>query len=283
MRIVTLSENTVSENSGLAMRLSGGLGEWGLSILVEADDYKILLDTGASISAIRNAELMGIDLSGVDKIVLSHGHSDHTGGLRDVMRKMKKKVEIIAHPDVWASKYARIGNGPYIYAGIPFQRDELENLGASFNLTKEPIWITKNIVASGEIPMTNEYEKIDPILYVKEKNEFRPDPLWDDQAIFIKDKKGLVIILGCCHWGIINTVNHAKKLTGVEKIHTIVGGTHLMGSSEDRLDFTVAELKASGIQKLGVSHCTGMAIAVKLAQAFGDKFFFNNAGTITEI
>ncbi|RZN73374.1 MAG: MBL fold metallo-hydrolase [Candidatus Methanolliviera hydrocarbonicum] len=283
MRIVTLSENTVSENSSPAVMLGGGLGEWGLSILVEADDYKILLDTGASISAVHNAELMGIDLSGVDKIVLSHGHFDHTGGLRDVLRKMKKKVEIIAHPDAWASKYVRIGKGPYVYGGIPFQRDELESLGASFNLTREPVWITENIVTSGEIPMTNEYEKIDPILYVKEKNEFRPDPLWDDQAIFVKDKKGLIIILGCAHRGIINTVNHAKKLTGVEKIHTIVGGTHLMGSSEDRLGFTVAELKASGIQCLGVSHCTGMAIAVKLAQVFGDKFFFNNAGTITEI
>jgi len=131
--------------------------------------------------------------------------------------------------------------------------------------------------------MTNEYEKIDPSLYVKEENEFRPDPLWDDQAIFIKTEKGLVVILGCAHRGIINTVNHAKKLTGVEKIYTIVGGTHLMGSSDDRLDFTISELKKSDIQKLGVSHCTGMAIAVKLAQAFGDIFFFNNAGTITEI
>ena len=241
MKIITLSENTVSENSHPAV-LMGGIGEWGLSILVEVDDQRILLDTGASISAVHNAELMKIDLSGVDKIVLSHGHYDHTGGLRDVLRTMKKKVELIAHPDAWASKYIRIGNGPYIDGGIPFQREQLESLGASFNLTKEPIWITENVVTSGEIPMLNEYEKIDPILYVKEENEFRPDPLWDDQAIFIKDKKGLVIILGCAHRGIINTVNHAKKLTGVEKIHTIVGGTHLMGSSEDRLDFTVAEL-----------------------------------------
>lgn len=278
MRITTLSENTVSENSCLAVMLGGGLGEWGLSVLVEADDQKILLDTGASISAVHNADLMGIDLSEVDKIVLSHGHSDHTGGLKDVLRKMRKAIEIIAHPDVWASKYA----GP-TYVGIPFQRDELESLGASFNLTREPVWITENIVTSGEIPMTNEYEKIDTILYVKEENEFRPDPLWDDQAIFIKTEKGLVVILGCAHRGIINTVNHAKKLTGVEEIYMVVGGTHLMGSSEDRLDFTVAELNKSGIQKLGVSHCTGMAITVKLAQAFGDRFFFNNAGTITEI
>jgi len=130
MRITTLSENTVSENSCLVVMLGGGLGEWGLSILVEADDQKILLDTGASISAVHNADLMGIDLSEVDKIVLSHGHFDHTGGLRDVLRKMKKKVEIIAHPDAWASKYVRIGKGPYVYGGIPFQKDDLESLGA---------------------------------------------------------------------------------------------------------------------------------------------------------
>ena len=293
MRIITLSENMVSEYSSPAImmgeygewnfRLLGGRGEWGLSILVEADDHRILLDTGSYGAAVHNAELMGIDLSRVDKIVLSHGHCDHTGGLREVLRKMRKNVEIIAHPAIWSSKYFRIDNGTYAYDGIPFQREELETLGASFNLSKEPVWITENVATSGEISMVTEYEKIDPIFYVKEKDEFHPDPLLDDQALFIKDKKGLVIILGCCHRGIVNTLNHAKKLTGVEKIYAIVGGTHLAGASKERLELTISELKTSDIQKLGVSHCTGMATSMKLAQVFGDKFFFNNAGTITEI
>ena len=282
MRIVTLSENTVSENSSPVV-LKAGIGEWGLSIMVEADGHNILLDTGANISAAHNAELMGIDLSRVDKIVLSHGHYDHTGGLRILLSKMRKEVEVIAHPDAWASKYVRFGEGPYVYGGIPFRKDQLESLGASFNLTKEPVWITENIVTSGEIPMVTEYEKIDTILYVKEKDEFHPDPLWDDQALFIKSEKGLVIILGCAHRGIINTLNHAKKLFGVEEVHTIVGGTHLMAASPEGLELTIAELWASGIQRLGVSHCTGMAVGARLAQEFPDIFFFNNAGTITEI
>ncbi|BDC35429.1 MAG: MBL fold metallo-hydrolase [Candidatus Methanoliparum thermophilum] len=284
MKIITLSENTVSENSNPIIKHSG-LGEWGLSILIEADDHKILFDTGASISTVHNADLIGIDLSKIDNIVLSHGHYDHAGGLRDVLKRMRKNVEIIAHPDVWASKYSMVPKKDPIYIGIPFQRDELESLGASFNLTREPVWITENIVTSGEIPMANEYEKIDQTLYIKdkEKNEYHPDSLWDDQAIFIKDKRGLIIILGCAHRGIINTVDYAKKLTGIEKIYAIVGGTHLMASSDDRLNFTIDNLKASGIEKLGVSHCTGMKTAVKLAQAFGDKFFFNNVGVITKI
>ena len=274
LRITTLSENTT------VARPRGLLGEWGLSVLVEVDNLKVLLDTGQSISAVHNADVLGTELPQIDKIVLSHGHYDHTGGLRQVLSRRKKEVEIIAHPDVWAAKY---GHNPVekssIYIGIPFQREELESLGAVFKLTDEPVWLSDNVVTSGEIPMTTDYETIDPGLYVKEGDELRPDPLRDDQALFIKTPEGLVVILGCAHRGVINTLRHAQKLMEVKPIHTIVGGIHLFRASEVQLELTIAELKSLGIQRLGGSHCTGMPAAARLAQEFGQNFFFNNTGT----
>lgn len=269
VRITTLSENTAGP---------GMLAEWGLSVLVETDEQKVLLDTCAGISVPRNAPILGVDLSKIDRIVLSHGHYDHTGGLRDVLGTMGKRVEIIAHPDMWAAKQLRIGE-QYVYIGIPFSREELEGLGASFTLSREPVWISDDIVTTGEIPMVTEYEEIDPVLYVKENDEFVPDPLLDDRALIIKTDNGLVVILGCAHRGVINTLYHAREVTGVDLIHTVIGGTHLVSATEERVLLTAAAFQELGVQRLGVSHCTGLPAAMILARELGEIFFFNNAGT----
>ncbi len=270
LKITTLSENTAG--------LGNFLAEWGLSILVETAGLKILFDTGQSISASHNADLLGIDLGKINRIILSHGHYDHTGGLRNILHRIKKEIEIIAHPDIWQAKYStREDEEGYI--GIPFHRQTLESLGARFNLSKKPVRITDNIITSGEIPMVTDYEKIEPYLVVKEKGGFKPDKLLDDQALIITTKRGLVVILGCAHRGIINTLYHARKLTGVKTIHTVLGGSHLIDASEERVWLTIAALKELGVQRIGVSHCTGLAAGAIMAQEFGNKFFFNNAGT----
>ena len=227
----------------------------------------------------RNADKFGVDLSVVDKIVLSHGHADHTGGLREVLRRTGER-EVIAHPAIWEAKYTK---RPYeekeAYIGVPFAREELESLGASFKLSKEPVQISDNIMTTGEIAMTTDYETIEPNLLVKEGDVLKPDPLADDLALVVKTEQGLVIILGCGHRGIINTIRHAQRLTGEERVYTVVGGTHLAPASEERIDKTVAELKRIGVHRIGVSHCTGFRASVRLAQTFGDKFFLNNAGS----
>ena len=277
IRITTLSENTAGRNENTP-GLVNFLAEWGLSVLVETDEVNVLLDTGQSISAGYNADILGIDLSRIDRIVLSHGHFDHTGGLRQVLRKMRKRVEVIAHPDIWAAKYS-LRQGKERYIGIPFQRQELEGLGASFNLTTKPVKITDSIMTTGEIPMVTDYEAIDPDLLVKEGTGFKPDKLLDDQALIINTESGLVVILGCAHRGIINTLYHAQQLTGVKQVHTVLGGCHLFDAPREQVRSTMAALKELGVQKLGVSHCTGLPAAAMMAQDFGDRFFFNNAGT----
>jgi 7,8-dihydropterin-6-yl-methyl-4-(beta-D-ribofuranosyl)aminobenzene 5'-phosphate synthase len=269
VRITTLSENTAQ---------LGFLGEWGLSILVETESVRVLLDAGLSTSAVYNADLMGIDLSTIDAIVLSHAHGDHTGGLRDVLRRVRKQVQVIAHPDIWIPKYVVYGEMSR-YAGIPYMREDLESMGASFNLTKKPFKIGDDIMTTGEIEMTTDYERIDDRLCVKKGNNMIPDPLADDLAMVVKTTEGLLLITGCAHRGIINTVRHVQKLSNNEYIHTIIGGTHLMVASPERVEKTAGELKELGLQRLGVSHCTGFSASAALAKEFGDIFFLNNAGS----
>jgi 7,8-dihydropterin-6-yl-methyl-4-(beta-D-ribofuranosyl)aminobenzene 5'-phosphate synthase len=275
LRITTLSDNTAGRGRFLA--------EWGLSFLVETDEVNILFDTGKSISASHNAATVRFDLNQIDKIVLSHGHNDHTGGLRQILRKMKKEIEIIAHPDIWSAKYRRRQGEADKYIGIPFQRQKLESLGARFNLTTKPLKITDSIMTTGEIPMVTEFEQIDPNLFVKEDGGLQPDKLLDDLALVIKTGAGLVVVLGCAHHGIINTLYHAQQLTGVKSIHAILGGAHLISASKERIRLTIAALKELGVQRLGLCHCTDMPAACLLAQEFGDRFFFNKAGIITDL
>ncbi len=272
IKLTTLSENTVGSTKRSL------LGEWGLSILVETAEETILMDTGGGVAAANNADALGIDLKKVERIVLSHGHYDHTGGLRDILAKTGP-VEVIAHPDIWAPKYARPEEGPERYIGIPFAREELESLGASFNLSREPVWLTDQIVTTGEIPMKAEFESIDPQLYVRKGDVWQPDELWDDRALIIKTEEGLVVILGCAHRGAINTLKHAQELTGEERIYAVVGGMHLMVASEERVLLTAAALQELGVKKVGASHCTGLSATVMLAQQLGENFFFNNVGT----
>jgi len=271
VHITTLSENTASRTKLLA--------EWGLSIMVEADRHTVLLDTGASVSAAVNALALGVDLSRIEAIALSHGHFDHTGGLLHILRLMRRPVEVIAHPELWAAKYGRLPGEPEQYAGVPFPREAAESAGARFKLTREPVWITENIVTSGEVPMVTDYEAVDPILYVKKDAALLPDPMEDDLALFVKSEKGLVVVLGCAHRGIINTIEHARTITGVDTVYAVIGGTHLHRVSAHRLESTIAALSKLGVKRLGVSHCTGLEKAAILAHHFGEAFFFNNAGT----
>jgi 7,8-dihydropterin-6-yl-methyl-4-(beta-D-ribofuranosyl)aminobenzene 5'-phosphate synthase len=271
LQITTLSENTAGQG--------GLIAEWGLSFLVETEPINILFDTGQGFSASHNATQMGIDLKLVDKIVLSHGHFDHTGGLKQVLLDMGREIEVIAHPDIWSAKFNRPEGEEARYIGIPFHRQTLESLGARFNLSRQPVRITDNIMITGEIPMVTEYETIEPRLQVKEGKRFKPDKLLDDQALIITTGAGLVVILGCAHRGVINTLYHAQKLTGVKAIYAVYGGSHLINATQERVWLTIAALKELGVQQLGLGHCTGLAASAIMAMEFGERFLFNVAGT----
>jgi len=274
INLTTLCENTAARPDFM--------GEWGWSILVQVNDETILFDTGTSSVAVRNADKLGIDLHSIDKIVLSHAHRDHTGGLREVLRRTGN-VDVIAHPGIWGLKYRKQSSEEKeVYNGIPFAREELEKF-ASFKLTTKPVHISENIITTGEISITTDFETIESHFYLKDIDRFQPDSFPDDLALIIKTVKGLVIILGCAHRGMINTLRHAQSLTGGERVYAVIGGTHLYSKNDDQIGKTIESLKELDVQKIGVSHCTGFHASMRLAQAFGDRFFVNNAGTITKI
>lgn len=272
VKLTTLSENTAGK--------PGFVAEWGLSILIETDETTVLFDTGKGSAVLENADKMGIDLRKIDRIVLSHGHGDHTGGLRNVLKRVGK-VEIVSHPAIWGQKFTK---RPYeeaeSYNGIPFAREELESLGGSFTLTQQPFALSDRMTTTGEIDMTVDYEIIEPSLLVREGGRFIPDTFRDDLSVVVKTDEGLVVILGCAHRGTINTIYHARKLTGEERIYAVVGGTHLFPASEERVERTINDLIALDVKKVGISHCNGFYASMRVAQALGrDRFFPNNAGT----
>ena len=271
LRIVTLSENTVSAN--------GFHAEWGLSLYAETEEGNFLLDTGNGASAVYNAERLGIDLGKIDKLVLSHSHADHTGGLRDFLRRRNKEIEIIAHPDVFGLTYVA-KDGKNLFRGIPFRREELESLGAKFILTAEPMKLSESVLTTGEVPMVTDFEKVVDNVSRKEGTQMVPDEVKDDLSIVFKTAHGLAVMLGCSHRGVVNHLLHAQKITDVKEIHTVVGGCHLFNAKAERIKKTIDALREFNIQQLGVSHCTGMKASVAMMEEFGDRFYFNNAGSV---
>jgi 7,8-dihydropterin-6-yl-methyl-4-(beta-D-ribofuranosyl)aminobenzene 5'-phosphate synthase len=242
----------------------------------------ILLDTGGGFAAVRNADRLGIDLKRTHKIILSHSHADHTGGLREILGRTKHP-EVTAHPAVWLPKFKkRDSEKSPVYNGIPFAREELEKF-ATFRFSKDPVLLSDHIMTTGEIPRTTDFETIEPHFLLKEDGALKQDDFPDDLALICKTEKGLVIVLGCAHRGIINTIQHAQQITGEQTVHTVIGGTHLYPKNDTQIDQTIRALKHLGVQNIGVSHCTGLRAAMRLAEAFGDQFFFNNAGSVRTI
>ncbi len=275
LRITTLSENTAGSRDLLA--------EWGLSFLIETGQEAILFDTGKTISTAHNIDSLGVKFSKISKIVLSHGHFDHTGGLHQMLHRIGKDIEVIAHPDVWAPKYRHRKGEKDRYIGIPFQRQQLESLGAIFKLTPESVKVAKNCITTGEVPMVTDYEAIDSGLFVKTDSGWQPDKLLDDLSLIIDTELGLVVVLGCAHRGVINTLYHALKITGEKPIHAVHGGSHLANATRERVQRTVADLKKLNVQKIGLCHCTSLPAISTLAHEFGDRFFFNITGTVFEL
>ena len=273
-KATVLCENCVFGNSG-------AIAEHGWSVYIESDQGNFLFDTGQGMAIINNARHFNKDLSTIKGIMISHHHYDHTGGLLNVLEQVGK-VNVYSHPDLFKNSYV-IDEGKERNIGIPFRREILENKGAQFKFNTSFREIAPGLMLSGEIPRLTEYEKGDKKLLLKTDEGYTQDLVLDDQTLVATTEKGLVIILGCSHSGIINIINHIIDKTGKTRIRTIIGGTHLGPASEETKEKTIQALKKFDIEKIGVSHCTGLETSMRLFQEFGDRFFFCNVGTEIEI
>ncbi len=277
VKLTILCENCVEKASPFGL-----LGEYGFSCLVETTSGTYLFDTGGGLTIINNTERLGIDLRRLDGIILSHGHFDHTGGLKQVLEKTGS-IAIYAHPELFNQRFSSHG-GPLRNIGIAWEQKELETLGARFQLSTGPINIAENILLSGDVPRTNRHETGDPKLVIEiSEGKLDSDPLKDDLSLFLRTEKGLVLLLGCAHAGLINIIDHAVAVTGVDRIHAVVGGTHLMYSGKDQLKATMDRLESEGITHIGASHCTGRNGALALAERFGERFFSATVGATLEV
>jgi 7,8-dihydropterin-6-yl-methyl-4-(beta-D-ribofuranosyl)aminobenzene 5'-phosphate synthase len=278
VKITILCENTVPPSLPV-------LGEHGFAAFIETENGNYLFDTGQGLSIAHNAKYLKKDLSTIKSVFLSHGHYDHTGGLGHVL-KVRGRVQVFAHPDIFEKKYAAVRNNGQEnkkYVGMQYERGELESLGAQFALRTLFEEVEKDIYLTGEVPRTTDYEKGDTRLLVDKAGSLLPDRIDDDQSLVLKTNQGLLIVLGCAHAGLINTLRHINGYFRHDRIHTIVGGTHLGFLTDDQLDKTIADLKDLDFQQLGASHCTGAKASARLFQEFGDRFFFAHAGTGTQL
>lgn len=234
----------------------GFLAEHGFSLWVEADNKKILFDTGQGPALLHNAQAMHVDLNQTELLILSHGHYDHTGGLPDVLHP-PHHIHLYCHAAAFLPRYS-------IREGIAKPVKMVPQAMISVNSLPEdkvhwvtkPIQITDRIGITGEIPRTNNFETTGGAFYFDQDGK-RADPIRDDMAFWIRTEQGLVVCIGCCHAGIINTLQYITELTGEKRIHTLIGGLHLLNANEEQLKKVITELKQFAINNIIPCHCTG--------------------------
>lgn len=268
--------STLTENTSEKKRL---LAEYGLSMLVEVNGKKILFDTGPGMSLQFNASVMNIDLMQVEKVVLSHGHYDHTGGLKAILEP-PGLVDIHAHDGVFTEKYRVVEGHEPIFIGNPWSKYQLEQWGARLVLKRGPQEITDRVMLTGEIPRTVGWETGDESFRIKSGGDYVEDPILDDQAMVMMSTLGPVVMVGCAHAGIVNTLKYVLKLIGEKKIYAVIGGLHLKEAGTQRIAKTINILEQLGVQKIGTCHCTGLEANLALFKAFGEKVFFNHVGKV---
>ncbi len=227
------------------------LGEPGVSFYIEDGGTKLLLDAGYSDIYVKNAEAMGIDLTALDMIVISHGHDDHTKGLL-YFPETEKKIKLTGHPRIFECKSTKRG-----YIGMPFGEAGAERR-FELCLSAEPVKISPNITFLGEIPRIFPYENREPVGMLEKDGVTEPDFVWDDSALAYETGDGIYIITGCSHSGICNICEYAKKVTGRERILGIIGGLHLRSLSE-QTEKTAEYFRRENIHAMYPCHCTCFA------------------------
>ena len=270
------------------------LAENGISFLAEIHvggySYRILFDSGFTSTVVRhNMRNLGLSASSVDHVVISHGHPDHCGDLPGVLREIGHPVPVSVHPDAFWPRFLRLGSGevsPFYNYNI--NQKAWEDAGGRLVLNETPVEVGPGAMATGHIERTVPFEPPRPgagsggALYHIHKGHSQPDTVPDDQCLAINVKgKGLIVLTGCAHAGIINSIQAAQAATGVKQIYAVLGGFHLgfPGVPEENTQKTIAELRKLKPQIVSPMHCTGFRAIAAFSHAMADSFLLQTAGT----
>jgi 7,8-dihydropterin-6-yl-methyl-4-(beta-D-ribofuranosyl)aminobenzene 5'-phosphate synthase len=270
------------------------VGENGIALLVEVEwdryRYSALFDTGMTGPVLtHNADALGVDLGSVDHVVISHGHPDHYGGLEGFLAAREAPVPISIHGDAFLPRYLRLASGqvaPFYNQDLTLAR--IDALGGRPLLHRGPVTIGPGMIATGEIPRNVAFEappsRIDtPNALIQLRDGYEaPDTVPDDQALVLEvGHDGIIVLVGCSHAGVINSVRYAMEITGRDRVLGVFGGFHLgfPGIPEVKTEQTIEALREIDVEVLCPMHCTGMRAMMEMQRAFPDRFLMNCTGT----
>ena len=262
IKLTILVDNSADDNLSV---------EHGFSLWIETASQRILFDTGQGTALSDNAGALECDLSQADMLVLSHGHYDHTGGVPHVLN-VNPEIPVYCHAGAFLPRYSIRTEAGVKLVSMPQQsRASLIGLPTGQILwVSAPKLIEPDIGISGPIPRLHVFEDTGGPFFLDQDGQ-RPDLLDDDQALWIQTDGGLVIIVGCCHSGLLNTVEHIRRVSGIDRIRGIVGGLHLANASVQRLEKTVRAIADWDVEFIVPCHCTGKDVVSSLLDTFGDK------------
>ncbi|UCF84428.1 MAG: MBL fold metallo-hydrolase [Desulfobacteraceae bacterium] len=301
VEVLTIIDNYVDvllENTDVVTRpphAKGGniptdtlLAEHGLSLLITVYQgekrHRILFDTGyTQIGVPHNLDKLDVAVEEIEALVLSHGHTDHTGSLYPLLDKIPKRIPLVVHPEAFsAPRYFGLDDGRKLLFPQTLVKADLEARNLELLTNKTPSFLADDrVMVTGEVEHVTKFEKGLPNALMERNGKLEKDPISDDQALLINLKgKGLVVISGCSHAGIINTILYGIQMTGIKQVHAVLGGFHLTGPSfEPIIEETIKELKKMDLKVLVPMHCTGWKAIQRFSEEFKSSFILNSVGS----